>query len=773
MHHAMLRLDALRAGYGALTILQGISMHVDAGEAVAVVGPNGAGKTTLVRALSGLIPVTGGRLSKDGGDLAGLSATARPARGIAVVMEGRHLFGELTVRENLLLCEREGRKTRHEQQRYSLDEVLALFPILRERSRQQVQLLSGGQQQMVAIGRALMSAPELLLLDEPSLGLSPLLTKELFQALRRVRASGLGILLVEQNVRASLSIADRGYIIENGRIAGEGRAAALADDAAVQHAFLGGAGTHRAPPRALRAESLALPEQQRIAGAPAPLVSIDEQSQSSTTEQGKAASMNAINLLIGGKDRPATQNAVYERSNPISGEVASTVAAASVDDALAAADAAAAAFPAWSALGPSERRARLNKAADLLASRAQEFTKIMMAEIGATAGWAGFNVMLAAGMLREAAAMTTQISGEVIPTDKPNNLAMALREPVGVVLGLAPWNAPVILGVRAVAMPLACGNTVVLKASEVSPGVHRLIGQCLAEAGLGDGVVNVVTNAPENAQSIVEALIGHTAIRRVNFTGSTRVGRVIAQIAAKHLKRVLLELGGKAPLIILDDADLDEAVKAAAFGAYMNQGQICMSTERIVVDEKVADAFVEKFAAKARTLPSGDPRKGEVVLGSLVASQAADRVNALIADGIAKGAKLVCGGVMPGTILPATIVDHVTPNMRIYGEESFGPVVTVVRVGSTEEAIRVANDTEYGLAAAVFGRDIARALSVARRIESGICHINAPTVHDEPQMPFGGMKASGYGRFGGRAAIDEFTELRWITIQTGPRPYPF
>ena len=259
----------------------------------------------------------------------------------------------------------------------------------------------------------------------------------------------------------------------------------------------------------------------------------------------------------------------------------------------------------------------------------------------------------------------------------------------------------------------------------------------------------------------------------MNFTGSTRVGRIVAQMAARHLKRALLELGGKAPLIILDDADLDEAVKAAAFGSFMNQGQICMSTERIVVDEAVADAFVEKFAAKAKSLPSGDPRKGNVVLGSLVGPQAADRVNALIADAVTKGARLAAGGATPGTILPATIVDHVTPNMRIYGEEGFGPVATVVRVGSTDEAVRVANDTEYGLAAAVFGRDIARALSVARRIESGICHINAPTVHDEPQMPFGGMKASGYGRFGGRAAIDEFTELRWVTIQTGPRPYPF
>lgn len=770
----MLEVAALSVSYGKHLALSDVALRIDKGEVAVVLGANGAGKTTLLKAIAGLVaPAQGARIMFDDQDLTRLQPHEIVEAGVALVPEGRGIFAELTVRENLLLGAYAARARAGEQR--MLADVLAVFPRLAERLGQTVCTMSGGEQQMVAIGRALMSAPELLLLDEPSLGLSPRLTKELFQALRRVRASGLGILLVEQNVRASLAIADRGYIIENGRIAGEGRARALAEDAAVQRAYLGGgrAGLQAAA-RPLKAESLVLLDRPAADGSPGvSRPSIAEQPPTPSTQQGEAASMNAINLLIGGKDRPASHDAVYERSNPISGEVASTVAAASVDDALSAADAAAAAFPAWSTLGPSERRARLNKAADILASKAQEFTKLMMAEIGATAGWAGFNVMLAAGMLREAASMTTQISGEIIPTDKPNNLAMAFREPVGVVLGIAPWNAPVILGVRAVAMPLACGNTVVLKASEVSPGVHRLIGQCLAEAGLGDGVVNVVTNAPEDAQAIVEALIGHTAVRRVNFTGSTRVGRVIAQMAAKHLKRVLLELGGKAPLVILDDADLDEAVKAAAFGAYMNQGQICMSTERIVIDEKVADAFVERFAAKARALPSGDPRKGEVVLGSLVASQAADRVNALIADAIAKGAKLVCGGVMPGTILPATIVDHVTPNMRIYGEESFGPVVTVVRVGSAEEAVRVANDTEYGLAAAVFGKDIARALAVARRIESGICHINAPTVHDEPQMPFGGMKASGYGRFGGKAAIDEFTELRWITIQTGPRPYPF
>jgi benzaldehyde dehydrogenase (NAD) len=368
--------------------------------------------------------------------------------------------------------------------------------------------------------------------------------------------------------------------------------------------------------------------------------------------------------------------------------------------------------------------------------------------------------------------MTTQITGDVIPTDKPNNMALAIRQPAGVCLGIAPWNAPVILGVRAIAMPLACGNTVVLKASETCPGTHALIGQCLREAGFPEGVVNVVTNAPADAAKVVEALIASRAVKRVNFTGSTAVGRIIAETAARYLKPVLLELGGKAPLVILDDADLDEAVKAAAFGAFMNQGQICMSTERIVVDEKIADDFVARFAAKAKSLPVGDPR-GQVVLGSVVNEAAARKVNDLIEDATAKGAVLAAGGKAEGTILPATILDRVTPAMRAYAEESFGPMVTVVRVKGDEEAIRVANDTEYGLSAAVFSRDIGRALGVAKRIESGICHINAPTVHDEAQMPFGGMKASGYGRFGGRAAIDAFTELRWITIQTGPRPYPF
>jgi len=466
--------------------------------------------------------------------------------------------------------------------------------------------------------------------------------------------------------------------------------------------------------------------------------------------------------------------ATFERRDPITGDVATNVQAMTVEEAVALAEKAAAAFPAWSAIGPSERRAMLNRAADLLLARADDFTQLMMGETGAAAPWVQFNVRLAAGMLREAAAITTRIAGEVIPSDVPGCLSMAMRVPVGVVLGIAPWNAPIILGVRAIAFPLACGNTVILKASEISPGTQKLLGEVLTDAGLPEGVVNVVTNDPADNPAIVEALIAHRAVRRVNFTGSTRVGRIIGEIAGRHLKPVLLELGGKAPLVVLEDANIEEAVKAAAFGAFMHQGQICMSTERIVVDEKIADEFVTKLAAKAKTLRTGNPRKDKsVVLGSLVDKKAAQHVQDLVKDAIDKGAVLAAGGHVDGTFVSATVLDKVTPQMKIYHEETFGPSVSVVRVKDTEEAIRVANDTEYGLAAAVFGSDISRALDVAKRLEAGSTHINGPTVQDEPQIPFGGMKASGYGRFGGLAGIHEFTELRWITVETKPHHYPF
>ncbi len=462
----------------------------------------------------------------------------------------------------------------------------------------------------------------------------------------------------------------------------------------------------------------------------------------------------------------------FTRINPLTGEIASSAVAMQASDMPAIAARAAAAFPAWAAQGPNARRAVLMKAASALEAKKDAFVEAMMGETGSTAGWAMFNLGLAASMVREAAALTTQIAGEVIPSDKPGCLAMALKEPVGVLLGIAPWNAPIILGVRAIAVPLACGNAVILKASENCPRTHALIIEAFAEAGFPDGVVNIVTNAPEDAAEVVGALIDAPQVKRINFTGSTAVGRIIAKRAAEHLKPCLLELGGKAPLIVLEDADLDEAVKAAAFGAFMNQGQICMSTERIIVIDAVADAFAAKFAAKAAAMPVGDPREGKTPLGAVIDQKTVTHVNALIDDAVAKGAKVIAGGKGESVLMPATVVDRVTEAMNLYRDESFGPVVAMIRARDAEHAVELANDTQYGLSAAVFTKDIAKGLTIARRIQSGICHVNGPTVHDEAQMPFGGVGASGYGRFGGRQGIDSFTETRWITVETQPGHFP-
>jgi acyl-CoA reductase-like NAD-dependent aldehyde dehydrogenase len=462
----------------------------------------------------------------------------------------------------------------------------------------------------------------------------------------------------------------------------------------------------------------------------------------------------------------------FERINPITSDVASKARAMTIDEVRVVADRAATAFPEWSTVGPNARRATLMRAAAALEARKDEFVKAMTSEVGATVGWAMFNLGLAAGMIREAAALTTQIGGEVIPSDKPGCLALALREPAGVVLGIAPWNAPIILGVRAIAVPLACGNCVILKASETCPRTHALIIESFAEAGFPAGVVNVVTNAPQDAGEIVGALIDHPAVKRINFTGSTAVGRIIAKRAAEHLKPCLLELGGKAPLLVLEDADLDEAVKAAAFGAFMNQGQICMSTERIVVVDAVADEFARRFTAKARSMAAGDPREGKTPLGAVVDQKTVTHVNSLIDDATAQGARVLAGGKAQSVLMPATVVDGVTATMKLYRDESFGPIVAMMRAKDEADAIRIANDSEYGLSAAVFTRDTARGLRVARRIRSGMCHVNGATVHDEPQMPFGGVGSSGYGRFGGKAGVDQFTELRWITIETEPGHFP-
>jgi benzaldehyde dehydrogenase (NAD) len=477
-------------------------------------------------------------------------------------------------------------------------------------------------------------------------------------------------------------------------------------------------------------------------------------------------------LLIGGQWRAAADGRTHDKLWSYVGQPVSRVAAASRGDARAAADAAAEAFPAWSATAPAQRREILLRAADLLQSRAEEVAAIVTAETGSTFGWGMFNVMLASSMLREAGAQAYGLLGEVIPSDTPGLLAMGLRQPVGVVVGIAPWNAPVILGVRAVAMPLAYGNTVVFKASEESPRTHGAIVRALVDAGLPDGVLNLVTNAPADAADVVEELIDHPQVTRINFTGSTRVGRVIAEKAATRLKRVLLELGGKASQVVLADADIDEATAAASFGAFMNQGQICMSTERVVAEEPVARELAEKLASKARALTVGDPTDPATQIGAVITEGARQRMAELVADAREQGAEVLAGGEAEGPCFQPTVLYGVTPQMRIYGEESFGPLVSIIPVASADEAVAVANDTEYGLSGAVFTRDVGKGLDVARRLRTGICHVNSSTVQDEAQMPFGGVKNSGWGRFGARAALEEFTELRWVSVQEGSRHYP-
>jgi len=477
-------------------------------------------------------------------------------------------------------------------------------------------------------------------------------------------------------------------------------------------------------------------------------------------------------LLIGGRWTGASSGDTYHKDNPYSGEPASEAAAAKREDAAAAIEAAHDAFQEWGRSAPAMRRKILLKAADLLEERAPEVAATVTAETGGTFGWGMFNCQLAAGMLREAGAQAYGLVGEVIPSDVPGKLAMGVRAPAGVVVAIAPWNAPVILSTRAVATPLAYANTVVLKASEECPRTHAAVVNALVDAGLPEGVINLITNDPADAADVVDELIAHPLTRRVNFTGSTKVGRIIAEKAGKHLKRVLLELGGKAPIVVLADADVDRAVAATNFGAFFHQGQICMSTERAIVDSSLADDFARKLADKARSLKVGDPSEQDTALGPMINAAALERVSGMVEDAASKGAEILSGGEADGPCYPPTVVKGVTPDMRLYTEEVFGPVISIMPVDGADEAVRIANDTEYGLSAAVFSNDVPTALEIAQRIESGICHVNDTTVHDEPQMPFGGVKASGFGRFGGRAALEEFTELRWITVQDAARHYP-
>ncbi len=379
------------------------------------------------------------------------------------------------------------------------------------------------------------------------------------------------------------------------------------------------------------------------------------------------------------------------------------------------------------------------------------------------------------GLLRQAAAAAYSPLGQILPSDHPGTLAMGIRKPVGVVGAIAPWNAALILSARSIAAPLALGNTVVLKPSELSPIVGGLIwGEIFSEAGLPAGVLNIVTHAPGEAGPIGDELVENPAVRRINFTGSTAVGRKLAEAAGRNLKRVVLELGGYNPLLVLADADLDYAVNASAFGAFLHQGQICMSARKIIVERPIAEEFTARLAAKTKTLKAGDPNEHDTIIGPLINEAALQMVKERVQDAVAKGAKVLAGGEAVGPCFQATLLTDVPEDSDFAKHETFGPVLAIEVVDSADEAVALANSTTYGLSAGILTADTNRGFALAQQLESGIVHVNDQPVGDEPQMPFGGVKDSGWGRFGGQAVVEEFTELRWITVQSGAgHPFPF
>ena len=479
-------------------------------------------------------------------------------------------------------------------------------------------------------------------------------------------------------------------------------------------------------------------------------------------------------LFIGGDWVDAEGGSTFEDKDPFTGDTVANVPASGREDARRAIEAAAEAFPAWSQTPPEARQLIFLSAAEILETRRDEIVGLLARETGSTFGFAMFQHHFVVGLLRQAAAIPYAPVGQVLPTDTPGRMAMGIRQPVGVVGAIAPWNAALILSARSIAAPLALGNTVVLKPSEWSPIVGGLLwGEIFTEAGLPAGVLNVVTHAPGEAGPIGDELVEHPAVRRINFTGSTETGRRLAEAAGRHLKRVVLELGGMNPLIVLGDADIEYAVNASAFGSYLHQGQICMSVRRIIVERSIAEEFSQRLAEKTHGLKAGDPKEPDTIIGPLINEQALETVRSRVDDAVAKGARVLAGGEADGLVYRATLLADVPENAEFASRETFGPVASIEVVDGPEEAVARANATSYGLSAGIITGDTERGFALAQQLESGIVHVNDQSVGDEPQMPFGGVKDSGYGRFGGQAVMDEFTELRWITIQSGSHPYPF
>jgi len=478
-------------------------------------------------------------------------------------------------------------------------------------------------------------------------------------------------------------------------------------------------------------------------------------------------------MYIGGQWVDAANKETFEDHNPYNGEVFANIPKGKREDATRAIEAAAAAFPEWSTTPPGVRQKLFLKAADIFEKRQDELVRVLSEETGSTIGIAMFQMFFVPGLFRQAAAQAYNVTGEIIPADYPGAFFMALRQPAGVVSAFGPFNVPYILSSRAFALPLAYGNTAVLKPSEEAPVAGGLmLAEIFEEAGFPPGVFNVITHAKEDAPDVGDEMIANPAVRRISFTGSTEIGRIIAEKSGKYLKRAVLELGGKDPLIVLRDADVDFAADAASWGAFLHQGQICMSTERIIVERPIADQFIEKLAKRANALKVGDPRDPTVAIGPLINQAALDKVDGHVKEAVKGGAELVAGGRHEGLVYHPTIVTDVKYDMRIFTDQTFGPVAPIVVVDDAEEALQVANNSKYGLSSGIITNDFNQALMMAQKLETGMVHIGDQTVNDEPQVPFGGVKGSGYGRMGGKAALDEFTELRWISVQQTKRTFP-
>lgn len=465
-----------------------------------------------------------------------------------------------------------------------------------------------------------------------------------------------------------------------------------------------------------------------------------------------------------------TRGGLHDVIEPATGKVLHTVAIASPEDIAAAAKAAKAAQPKWAATPFEERAAIFRRAADILEGNGAGIKARFVRETGSVPPKVDFELGLATGMLRESAAMLTQPHGLLLPSTM-NRMSIGRRVPHGVVGVISPFNAPMALSTRAVAPALALGNTVVLKPDPQTPYAGGyVIALALLEAGLPQDCLYVLPGGVDAG----EALVTDPHVAMISFTGSTAAGRRVGELASRHLKKVTLELGGKNSMIVFDDADLDVAASNVAWGSYLHQGQICMTTGRVLVQKGVAEDFVARLAEKANHLPVGDPATGQVALGPVINERQLHRIDGIVKDTVAAGATLRAGGTYESLFYRPTVLTGVKPGMRSFEEEVFGPVTSVVTFENEDEAIALNNATEYGLSCGILTKSLERAMYVAHRVNTGKVHINDQTVGDEPWIPFGGSGASGNGgRHGGPANWEEFTQWQWITIQDKATAYPF